>query len=227
MTGPYTPTQFHPRELREENVPLDFYDKSWEIRGSNHSGGRRRALTKRDHADGYVRVGDPEFPGPEFQAWKKSIVNDLHPVLGQLNSCYQPGAVPMCIFPMVVDDPASFFNQEGSNNFSPIWRESLAQVANLAATYGIFRVFQPRDIARVRAFLDFWGGESRSSHADPPGVAYQVTNMETLINMETTQVYLIHYRMCSTTLSTLTEKAIAHFSRRAGLSRSSTPWPLP
>mmetsp|Transcript_82711 Transcript_82711/g.161230 ORF Transcript_82711/g.161230 Transcript_82711/m.161230 type:complete len:619 (-) Transcript_82711:507-2363(-) len=162
MTGPYTPTQFHPRELREENVPLDFYDKSWEIRGSNHSGGRRRALTKRDHADGYVRVGDPEFPGPEFQAWKKSIVNDLHPVLGQLNSCYQPGLVPLCIFPMVVDHPAGFFDIESINGFSSVWRESLAQVANLAATYGIFRVFQPQDIARVRAFLDFWGG--RSAH---------------------------------------------------------------
>mmetsp|Transcript_4859 Transcript_4859/g.8273 ORF Transcript_4859/g.8273 Transcript_4859/m.8273 type:complete len:227 (+) Transcript_4859:1-681(+) len=226
MTGPYTPTQFHPRELREPNVPLDFHDKQWEIRGSHHSGGRRRALTKRDHADGYVRVGVYPYRGPEFQSLQKRIADVLPAFLSQLNTG-PPGAAPMCILPMVVDYPSVFFDTEANKGFSSVWRESLVQVANLAATYGIFRVFQPRDIARVRAFLDFWGGESRSSHADPPGVAYQVTNMETLINMETTQVYLIHYRMCSTTLSTLTEKAIAHFSRRAGLSRSSTPWPLP
>jgi len=157
MTGPYTLTQFLSREMREFNLPLNFYDKHYEF----GSAGRNQALTKRDHADGYVRVGVYPYRGPEFQSWQKRIADVLPAFLSQLNTG-PPGAAPMCILPMVVDYPSVFFDTEANKGFSSVWRESLVQVANLAATYGIFRVFQVQDIARVRAFLDFWGG--RSAH---------------------------------------------------------------
>eukprot|EP00613_Pedinella_sp_CCMP2098_P026330 CAMPEP_0171698364 /NCGR_PEP_ID=MMETSP0991-20121206/9320_1 /TAXON_ID=483369 /ORGANISM="non described non described, Strain CCMP2098" /LENGTH=131 /DNA_ID=CAMNT_0012287229 /DNA_START=1 /DNA_END=393 /DNA_ORIENTATION=- len=131
MTGPYTPTQFLPWELQELNVPLNLYDRHWEIRGSHNFGGRSRALTKRDHADGCVRAGVHSLLGPEFQSRKKSIAKDLPATLGEPNSG-SSGAVPMCIFSMVVDHPSGFFDEECRNGISSIWRESLAQVANLA-----------------------------------------------------------------------------------------------
>ena len=114
----------------------------------------------------------------------RDIAGHIPAFRDQLSPSRSPGAAPACLFPKVVDCPVYFFllesgtlhvepgvrvpllptDGDGTMNrhrykpFSPVWRDTLAQVANLAATYGIFQVFQAQDIPRVRAFLDFWGG---------------------------------------------------------------------
>ena len=116
----------------------------------------------------------------------QAIVTDLPAFSAQLSPSGSPGNAPTCLFPKIVDSPRDFFQMESGQRygmydsdrvftsglesgqrygtyeafrpFSPVWRDTLAQVANLAARYGIFQVFQAQDISRVRAFLDFWGG---------------------------------------------------------------------
>ena len=62
------------------------------------------------------------------------------------------------VFTSGLESGQRYGTYEAFRPFSPVWRDTLAQVANLAARYGIFQVFQAQDISRVRAFLDFWGG---------------------------------------------------------------------
>ena len=111
----------------------------------------------------------------------QAIVTDLPAFSAQLSPSGSPGNAPTCLFPKIVDSPRDFFQMESGQRygrydtsglesgqrygtyeafrpFSPVWRDTLAQVANLAAKHGIFQVFQAQDISRVRAFLDFWGG---------------------------------------------------------------------
>ena len=62
------------------------------------------------------------------------------------------------VFTSGLESGQRYGTYEAFRPFSPVWRDTLAQVANLAAKHGIFQVFQAQDISRVRAFLDFWGG---------------------------------------------------------------------
>jgi len=67
-----------------------------------------------------------------------------------------------------VDYPSKYFGwkQRGDSYdgfgkaFPPAWRHTPVQMANLAAKYGIFQIFQGQDLTRLHAFLDFWGGSA-------------------------------------------------------------------